>query len=63
MERIELLKKFKLDYEYTIIMKESYDKRLNVLIHGIAEDQGNIWEKCETTIEKFQDFLERLKNQ
>jgi len=57
MERIELLEKFKLNYENAIIIKESYDKRLNVLIHDIPADQGNVWEKCETTIKKFQDFL------
>ena len=38
-------------------MKESYDKRLNILIHGIQEDNNNVWEKKEKTIEKFQDFL------
>ena len=38
-------------------MKESYEKRLNILIHGIQEDNNNVWEKREKTIEKFQDFL------
>ena len=38
-------------------MKESYDKRLNILIHGIQEDNNNVWEKREKTIEIFQDFL------
>ena len=38
-------------------MKESYDKRLNILIHGIQKDNNNVWEKREKTIEKFQDFL------
>jgi len=38
-------------------MQESYDKRLNILIHGIKEDGDNVWEKREKTIEKFQDFL------
>ena len=38
-------------------MKESYDKRLNILIHGIQEDNNNVWEKREKTMEKFQDFL------
>ena len=34
-------------------MKESYDKRLNILIHGIQENNNNVWEKTEKTIEKF----------
>ena len=38
-------------------MKECYDKRLNILIHGIQEDNNNVWEKREKTIKKFQDFL------
>ena len=32
-------------------------KRLNILIHGIQEDNNNVWEKREKTTEKFQDFL------
>ena len=38
-------------------MKESYDKRLNILIRGMQEDKNNVWEKREKTIKKFQDFL------
>ena len=38
-------------------MKESYDKRLNMLIHGMQEDNNNVWKKREKTIEKFQNFL------
>jgi len=34
MERIELLEKFKLDYEKALIMKEYYDKRLNVYVNS-----------------------------
>ena len=38
-------------------MQESYDKRMNTLIHGIKEDDDNVWEKRERTREKFQDFF------
>ena len=38
-------------------MKESYSKRLNILIHGLAEDESTVWEKCETTLQIFQKFL------
>ena len=48
---------FQSNYEKALLMKESYDKRLNILIHGIQEDNNNVWEKREKTIEKFQDFL------
>ena len=37
--------KFVLDFQKTAIMLESYNKRLNVLIHGIEEDESNAWEK------------------
>ena len=38
-------------------MQESYDKRLNILLHGVTEDSNSAWEKKEKTIEKFQDFF------
>jgi len=37
-------------------MQESYNKRLNILIHGIEEDENQVREKRETTIEKFEKF-------
>ena len=43
-------------------MKESYDKRLNNLIHGNQEVNNNVWEKREKTIEKFRFFKEGFKN-
>ena len=36
---------FQLNYEKTLLIKESYDKRLNILIHSIQEDNNNVWEK------------------
>ena len=44
-------------YEKTKITQESYDKRLNILIHEVKEDSVSPWEKHETTVTKFQDFL------
>ena len=38
-------------------MQESNNKRLNVLIHGIKEDEGNAWEKREAAVQKFKTFL------
>ena len=43
-DKMRELEKFKSDYEKTAIMQESYSKRLNVLIHGIEEDESNTWE-------------------
>ena len=56
-QKIISFEEFQSNYEKSLLMKESYDKRLNILIHGIQEDNNNVWEKREKTIEKFQDFL------
>ena len=56
-DKVKLFENFKSNHEKTILMKESYDKRINVLIHGVQEDPDNAWENRETTIEKFQTFL------
>ena len=45
LERIEFLQNFKTRREKTQIMKEFYDKRMNILIHGIKEDGDSVWEK------------------
>ena len=56
-ERIVFLETFKLNYENTKIMQESYDERLNFLVHGVKEDSDNVWEKRDKTIKKFEQFL------
>ena len=37
-------------------MKESYDKQLNILIHGIQEDNKNVWEKRKKLLKNFKIF-------
>ena len=56
-EKMNKFEKLKLEFEKTAIMQESYNKHLNVLIHGIKEDKGNAWEKREVTVQKFKTFL------
>ena len=56
-EKINKFEKFVLDFEKTAIMQKSHNKRLNVLIHGIKEDEGNAWEKREAAVQKFKTFL------
>ena len=41
------------------LMKESYSKRFNILIHGLAEDESTVWEKRETTLQIFKKFLRK----
>ena len=55
-DKIKILKNFKSNYEKIILMKDFYDKRLNVLIHGVQKDPDNNWENRETTIKKIQIF-------
>ena len=52
-KKIKSFEEFQLNYEKALLMKESYHKRLNILIHGIKEDNNNVWEKREKTIKKF----------
>ena len=42
-EKIKSFEKFQLNFKKGLLMKEYYDKRLNILIHGIQED--NIMKK------------------
>ena len=44
------------------IMQESYEKRFNLLIHGIEETEEtdeSAWEKRETTLQLVNDFMKR----
>lgn len=56
-QKIEALEEFRSEYERDAIMQESYNKRLNVIIHGVKEDVGKAWETRAETIEKFQNFV------
>ena len=38
-------------------MKEFYEKRFNILIHGLPEISGNVWEKFIKTLEYVQKFM------
>ena len=45
------------------LQNEAYSKRLNVLIHGIVEDQKHPWKNRDTTVKLFINFLtDGLKN-
>ena len=39
------------------VMQESYDKRLNVLLHGIEEEGDSVWETRDVTLQKIHDFM------
>ena len=56
-EKIKFLKIFKQNFETSLLMRESYEKRLNIIVHSIMEDQDTPWEKQDKTKSKFKDFL------
>ena len=55
-QKIIPFEEFQSNYEKALLMKESYDKRLNILIHGIQEDNNNVWEKREKLLKNFRIF-------
>ena len=43
-------------------MQESYNKQLNILIHGIKEDDNKAWETRDETKAKFNNFVKEGLN-
>jgi len=56
-EKINELELYRKETEKEAIIKESYNKRLNILIHGVVEDSESAWENHQKTREKFDDFM------
>ena len=48
---------FKKDQEACAVMKESYEKRLNILIHGVQESPVNTWERPDETLAHVYNFM------
>ena len=44
------------DLKKDALMKESYEKRLNILVHGLRETESP-WEKREDSLSLFRDFV------
>ena len=51
LERLNRLEHIELKKEDIAIMKELYNKRLNVLIHGLSETNHSTWEKAEESLQ------------
>ena len=58
-DRISCLEKVCPDFQKEALVKETYSKRLNLLIHGIEEDQDNAWEAKDITTKLFNHFLQQ----
>ena len=56
-QRIDKLENFKIYHEKEALMRGSYDKRVNLLIHGLGEGKDNVWETKVQTREIFDSFL------
>ena len=56
-EKLTALDNFEKSYEKSLLMQESYNKRLYILVHGIKEDDNKVWETREETIAKFTKFV------
>ena len=56
-KRLKILKEFRIDSGKAALMQESYNKRMNILIHGVEENEENVWENYQQTLQKFDNFL------
>ena len=56
-EKIVQLEKDKQEQDCLTIIKESYEKRFNILIRGLREISGNAWEKPIETLEHVHKFM------
>ena len=45
------------EHERTAVMQESYEKRINILIHGIPEPNNSVWEIPIQTLGAIQSFM------
>ena len=62
---LQVLENSKKDQKASAVMKESYEKRLNILIHGIQESPENAWERLDETLARVYDFMKaglQIKN-
>ena len=60
--RLALLEDKNKYLETSAIMKEFYEKRLNIVIHGIPENSDSVWEAPTETLGRIHNFMnDRLK--
>ena len=61
-EQLHYLEYAEKDRQTTAIMQESYDKRLNVLFHGLEENSNSAWETRDETLKILQNFMKEGLN-
>ena len=57
LKLLHVLEGSKKDQKASAVMKESYEKRLNILIHGVQESPVNAWERPDETLAHAYDFM------
>ena len=55
--RLSILEEKNKQLETTAVMKESYEKRFNILIHGIPENSDNPCEAPIETLDRIHNFM------
>ena len=61
-ERLASLENFKANYDKSLLMQESYNKRLIILINGIKEDDNKAWKTRDEAKAKFNNFVKEGLN-
>ena len=57
--KLNRIEQQQLEQESKNLMQESYDKRLNLLIHGLEESNKTDWETRESTQETIYEFFQK----
>ena len=56
-KRLSILEKKEEKHQDESVMKESYEKRFNILIHGLEEDHSSAWESRQETLKTIHKFM------
>ena len=56
-QRLYFLEDLEKERPEQVLMRESYDKRFNVLFHGLHEELNSVWETCNETLKILHQFM------
>ena len=56
-KRLSILEKKEEKRQDESVMKKSYEKRFNILIHGLEEDHSSAWESRQETLQIIHKFM------
>ena len=58
--KLNKIEQQQIEQESKNLMQELYDKRLNLLIHGLKESNKTDWETCESTWKTLYKFFQKF---